>query len=52
MTFSGRRDTMKESEIKCCGERVKIIEFGYGYIAICPLCRTVVYNSKTKPEDR
>ncbi len=36
--------------MKCCGQEVKVIEFGKGYVGICPICRSVVYNEKDIPK--
>jgi endogenous inhibitor of DNA gyrase (YacG/DUF329 family) len=35
--------------VKCpnCGKEVKIIPFGYGYMAIC--CGMILYDSKDEP---
>jgi hypothetical protein len=33
----------------CCGKRVKLIEFGNGYMAIC--CDRVIYNECELPTD-
>ena len=33
-----------------CGKEVKIIPFGYGYIAAC--CNNVIYSDRKLPPDR
>jgi hypothetical protein len=35
--------------MKCCGQQVKVIKFGEGYVGTCPICRRIVYNGKDKP---
>jgi len=36
-----------------CGEtvRARIIKYGDGYIAVCPLCKQLSYNTKFKDSD-
>ncbi len=33
-----------------CKIEVKIISFGNGYVAVCPKCKKVIYNSEKLPE--
>ena len=37
-----------------CGKEIKtkLIKFGDGYIAICPLCKKLAYNVKFKDSDK
>ena len=37
--------------MECCNKEVRVIKFGYGYVATCPICKKVVYNAKEKPRD-
>lgn len=34
--------------MKCCKKDIKAKRFGFGWVAVCPICKRVVYNSKTK----
>jgi hypothetical protein len=40
----------RSAKMKCCGQEVKVVALGEGYVRICPICRRVVYNRKDKPE--
>ena len=37
-----------------CGKEVsaKLIKFGDGYVAVCPLCKKLAYNVKFKDSDK
>jgi len=37
--------------MKCCGQQIKVIKFGEGYLGICPICKRVVYSGKDKPNE-
>lgn len=37
--------------MECCGQQVKVMKFGEGYVGICPICKIVVYNGKDKPKE-
>ena len=44
--------SVSKIEMKCmsCGEivKTKLIKFGDGYIAVCPICKQLAYNVKFK----
>ncbi len=40
---------MPKIECPFCGEEVKIVYFGGGYVAVC--CDSVIYNSLILPRD-
>jgi len=61
MIFYERRSEMRKTELemsvskiemKCmsCGQMVKakLIKFGDGFIAVCPVCKQLAYNVKFK----
>lgn len=33
-----------------CKIQTKVINFGDGYVAVCPKCQKVIYNSEKLPE--
>jgi ribosome-binding protein aMBF1 (putative translation factor) len=37
-----------------CGKKIKakLIKFGDGYVAVCPICKKLAYNVKFKDSDK
>ena len=50
------RMSISEVEFVCmsCKKKVKakLIKFGDGYVAVCPLCKKLAYNVKFKDSDK
>ena len=46
------KNTEKNVICVTCGKNVtvRLVEYGYGHIATCPLCKKLAYNKNSKEE--